>query len=93
MADTANHARPPWAGSIDKRGAGDMATYPSSRAGRVLARINDALDELDEARQRRLEAQIELFAPRRPGTWRRGPHAIDESRADYEQRAWDEFTC
>ncbi len=70
-----------------------MATYPSSRAGRVLARINDALEELDEARQRRLEARIDLFAPTRPQTWSRGQRAVVESRADYEQRAWDEFTC
>ncbi len=70
-----------------------MATYPSSRAGRVLARINDALEELDDARQRRLEARVDLFAPGRPGTWSRGRQAVDESRADYEARAWDEFTC
>ena len=70
-----------------------MATHPSSRAGRMLARINDALEELDDARQRRLEAQIELFTPGRPGSWSRGPQAVDDSTAAYEQRAWDEFTC
>ena len=70
-----------------------MATDRSSRAGRVLGRISETLEELDEARQRRLEARIDLFAPGRPGSWRYGHRAVDESRGDYERRAWDEFTC
>jgi len=68
-----------------------MATDRSSRAGRVLARLSETLDELDEAHQRRLEARTELFAPRRPEAWSRR-RAVDESRAGYERRAWDEFT-
>ena len=70
-----------------------MATDRSSRAGRVLGRISETFEELEEARQRRLEARIELFAPGRPGSWRDGQRGVDESRADYRRRAWDEFTC
>ncbi len=70
-----------------------MGTDRSSRAGRVLARISETLDELDEAHQRRLEARTELFAPRRPESWSARRRAVDESRAGYERRAWDEFTC
>lgn len=70
-----------------------MDTHRSSRAGRVLARISETLDELDDAHQRRLEARTEMFAPRRPGSWSGRRRAVDESRAGYEWRAWDEFTC
>ena len=70
-----------------------MTTDRSFRAGRVLGRISETLRELDEARERRLEARIELFAPGRPQTSSHGRRTVDESRADYERRAWDEFTC
>ena len=70
-----------------------MGTDRSSRAGRVLARISETLEELDEAHQRRLEARTELFALRRPESSSARRRAVDESRAGYERRAWDEFTC
>ena len=70
-----------------------MTTDRGSRAGRVLGRISETFEELEEARQRRLQARIELLAPARPDAWRGGQRAVDESSAEYERRAWDEFTC
>ena len=70
-----------------------MTTDRSSRPGRVLGRISKTFDELEEAQQRRLQARIELLAPVRPDAWRGGQRVVDESSAEYERRAWDEFTC
>jgi hypothetical protein len=76
-----------------------MTTDRGSRAGRLLGRLGETFEELDEARQRRLDARVELFAPGRPGrpgrpaAWSGRRRAVEGSRADYERRAWDEFTC